>query len=418
MSSQSPLFRRAALEAKRTSPLGEIVLVQPLSFIAGTATAAAVGAVIVGFFVWGTYTKHTTLGGQLVPNLGVIEVHAQQPGTIIEKHVAEGDAVSRGDTLFVISSERLSSALGATRELVGAEVERRLESLEGQVQKLRELERTERASLDEMIATLASEIEDLEAMENAQSARVELAEQAVARYEALRTEGFVSEDQLIAKREALLEQQSRLRQLERERTAVERRVAELRSQLVGLPLKYSNQVAELTRTIAMTRQELTENEAARLVTVTAPASGIATAVRGEAGQFVTGSTALVSIVPDGSRLEAKLYAPSRAVGFLDVGDDVRLRYDAYPYQKFGHQQGTVASISRTALVAAGDGPSAARSEPLYEVTVELESQTLTAYGEPRPLLAGMTVEADVLQERRRLYEWVLEPLYTLTGKVH
>src|SRR5690606_23627011 len=124
MSNESPLFRHAALEAKRTSALGEIVLVQPLSFIAGTAAAAAVGAVSVGFFVWGTYTKHTTLGGQLVPNLGVIEVHAQQPGTIIEKHVAEGDAVSRGDTLFVISSERLSSALGATRELVGAEVER------------------------------------------------------------------------------------------------------------------------------------------------------------------------------------------------------------------------------------------------------------------------------------------------------
>src|SRR5690606_29348089 len=99
MSNESPLFRHAALEAKRTSALGEIVLVQPLSFIAGTAAAAAVGAVIVGFFVWGTYTKHTTLGGQLVPNLGVIEVHAQQPGTIIEKHVAEGDAVSRGDTL-------------------------------------------------------------------------------------------------------------------------------------------------------------------------------------------------------------------------------------------------------------------------------------------------------------------------------
>jgi membrane fusion protein len=49
--------------------------------------------------------------------------------------------------------------------------------------------------------------------------------------------------------------------------------------------------------------------------------------------------------------------------------------------------------------------------------VALESQTVQAYGEPRGLLPGMAVEADVLGERRRLYEWVLEPLYALAGRI-
>ncbi|MFO7287809.1 MAG: HlyD family efflux transporter periplasmic adaptor subunit [Gammaproteobacteria bacterium] len=416
MDRELPLFRAAAVDAKRTSALGSIVLAQPLSFGVGTTAAFAVAAVIAGFFVWGTYTKHMTLGGRLVPNLGVIDVHAPQTGTVIEKHVAEGDRVAQGEALFVISSERSSRALGATRELVGAELERRLALLEEQVRKLRELERTERASLEGMIATLESELEDLAAIEESQSARVELAVQVAARYERLRGEGFVSEEQLIARREALLEQQSRLTQLERERTSIERRLAELGSELLALPLEYGNRIAELEQAIAATRQELADNEVARLVTVTAPAPGIATAVRVEVGQSVASSGTLVSIVPEGSRLEAKLYAPSRAVGFIDVGDDVRLRYDAYPYQKFGHQPGKVTSVSRTALVASG-GPSASSAEPLYEITVELESQTMTAYGEPRPLLPGMTVEADVLLESRRLYEWALEPLYTLTSKV-
>src|SRR5690606_36147318 len=318
MSRELPLFRAAAVDAKPTSPLGGIVLTQPLSFRVGTAAASVVAVVVAGFFVWGTYTKHTTLGGRLVPNLGVIDVHAPQSGTVVETHVAEGDRDERGETLFVISSERSSRALGATRELVVAELLRRLEILEDQVEKLRELERTERASLEGSNAMLESELEDLEAVEASQSARVELAVQVADRYERLRDEGFVSEEQAIARREALLEQRSRLSQLERERTSIERRLAELGGELLALPLEHASRIAELERAIAATRQELADNEAARLVTVTAPASGTATAVRVEAGQFVAGSSALVSIVPEGSRLEAKLYAPSRAVGFIDV----------------------------------------------------------------------------------------------------
>jgi membrane fusion protein len=57
------------------------------------------------------------------------------------------------------------------------------------------------------------------------------------------------------------------------------------------------------------------------------------------------------------------------------------------------------------------------AQSVYEVVVALHAQTVVAYGEQRQLRAGTEVEADVLLETRRLYEWVLEPLYSLTGKV-
>jgi membrane fusion protein len=65
--------------------------------------------------------------------------------------------------------------------------------------------------------------------------------------------------------------------------------------------------------------------------------------------------------------------------------------------------------------ASGSNPSA--NEPLYRITVNLASQTVNAYGKPQSLQAGMLLDADVLQDTRRLYEWVLEPLYSLTGKL-
>ena len=84
--------------------------------------------------------------------------------------------------------------------------------------------------------------------------------------------------------------------------------------------------------------------------------------------------------------------------------------------------GRVAAVAKTALPAAEISSLAAGnpgqpSEPLYRITVELPRQSVTAYGKAYSLQAGMLLEADVLQDRRRLYEWVLEPLFSLTGKI-
>ena len=108
------------------------------------------------------------------------------------------------------------------------------------------------------------------------------------------------------------------------------------------------------------------------------------------------------------------------------GQRVLLRYDAYPYQKFGHYEGTVTSVSR-ATVSPGElaglpaateagGLAADAGEPVYRVTVALDRQTANAYGAPAALQPGMTVQADVLIESRRVWEWVLDPLYALTGR--
>jgi membrane fusion protein len=105
------------------------------------------------------------------------------------------------------------------------------------------------------------------------------------------------------------------------------------------------------------------------------------------------------------------------------GQTVRLRYQAFPYQKFGFYDGVVATISSAALnpadlpqQQAGLTSLYGTGEPVYRITVKLARQTATVYGNPVPLQPGMQLEADVMLERRRLIEWVFDPLFTLTGK--
>ena len=112
-------------------------------------------------------------------------------------------------------------------------------------------------------------------------------------------------------------------------------------ELRALPLRHQAQLAELERNRLGVEQELAESESLRQLVIHAPQAGVVTAIVAEAGQTADPGRALLSIVPAGAVLQAHLYAPSRAIGFIRVGDTVRLRYQAYPYQKFGQAQGVV-----------------------------------------------------------------------------
>jgi membrane fusion protein len=105
--------------------------------------------------------------------------------------------------------------------------------------------------------------------------------------------------------------------------------------------------------------------------------------------------------------------PTRAIGFVQPGQGVVLRYDAFPFQRFGQYRGTVERVSRT-VWSTGErvGPLVAK-EPVYRVDVRLGSQNVTAGDQKLPLRSGMMVNADILQEKRHVWEWVFEPVLSL-----
>lgn len=422
--SQQPLYRAAALNANKTKWLGEIVLVRPISYQFLTAAAALSALLVVAFLAWGSYTKRSTVIGQLLPSSGLVKVYAPQVGIVLEKRVAEGQAVARGDVLYVLSSERQSSTQGDVQAAISHQVESRRDSLRDEMDKTRRLQQDERETLAKRVEGLQAEVHKLESLVDGQRHRVKLSEESLARYQGLLAQDYISREQVQQKQEEGLDQRSRLQGLERELIAVGRELATRKSELASLTLKHQTQLAQIDRGISTVGQELAESEAKRRLLVTAPEAGIATAVVAEVGQVAEGSRPLLSIVPAGAKLQAHLYAPSKAVGFIRPGDTVLMRYQAYPYQKFGHARGTVAAVAKTALPsneiwalgnpAGGNGQG---SEPLYRITVDLVEQTVMAYGQTQLLQAGMLLDADVLQDTRRLYEWVLEPLYSLTGKL-
>lgn len=422
MASQ-PLFRQAALEAQKPKSFGDILLIRPLSYKILSLAAATCALSIVLLFTFGSYTKRSSVTGHLVPNGGLLRIYAPQTGIIQKKQVTEGQQLRSGEVLFLLSSERQSSTLESVQASISEQLGSRHDSLERELERTTRLQQEEQEGMRRQILALQAELAKVDSLLDGQRARVGLAEETSARYQSLLEQDYISREQQQQKHEEWLDQQARLKSIEREQIALRRELAMRQENLAGLRLKQQNQLAQIERYISSTSQELSESEGRRMIAITAPVAGVATAVVGELGQMADARRPLLSIVPAEARLEAQLYAPSRAVGFVKPGATVRLRYQAYPYQKFGHAEGKVVSVARTALPA-GEisallpaGFESQTHEPLYLITVTLASQAIQAYGEEHPLQAGMLLEADVLQETRRLYEWVLEPLFSLTGKL-
>lgn len=418
------LFRREALASKEMQWLGHIVMVRPLSFSILTLRSMAVAALIAGVLLFATYTKRATVQGHLLPAAGQIRVVSQQPGVVLEKLVQEGQLVEKGAVLYKISSERYGEDAGAVLASISQNLAHRRESLQGEQKKSRQLHADERHTLTRKITSLHEELAVLAEQLNSQQHLLALADNAIQRYQGLLDKGYISQDQFQQRQSEQLGQVQVLQRLRRERTSLEQQLVERTNELSGLDSRQTNQLAQIDRQLSALAQELTESEARRAFIITAPEAGVATAVLAEAGHSVDARFPLLLIIPTGSHLEAELYAPSKAVGFVQPGDPVNVRYQAYPYQKFGIYRGELVSVSRTSISpfelssAANLFQGAGETrEPLYRLRVRLDNQAVTAYGRQQALQSGMLLEADILQESRRLYEWVLEPLYSLAGRV-
>ncbi|WP_414885854.1 HlyD family secretion protein [Pseudomonas chlororaphis] len=418
------MFRREALDARQTNGLGVIVLVRPISFTVLTCLATALAVAVAAFFFFASYTKRSTISGQLVPVGGLVKVYVPQAGIVFETFVHEGQRVKRGEPLLTISSERYGSDAEPVQAGISRQLEHRRDSLRGELEKVLRLQLDERDSLSNKVASLQRELAILARQADSQQRLVALSSDATQRYQGLMDKGYISVDQLQQRQAELLGQRQALQGLERERAALQQQLTERRNELAGLGARQANQQADIQRQLSALEQNLAESEAKRTLLVTAPETGIATAVLADIGQTVDSSRPLLSIVPADAPLQAELYAPSKSIGFIKPGDSVLIRYQAYPYQKFGQYQGRVRSISRTSVPfaelasMAGAVPGLAKDgEQLYRLQISLDKQMVTAYGQPRPLQSGMLLDADVLQDTRRLYEWVLEPLYSLTGKL-
>ncbi len=414
---RTALFRQEAVDARRLSLIGESLEAHPVSYPRLTAASVAIVLALILFACFGELARKAQVHGYLAPSAGLIKVYAPHPGTLIERRVAEGQSVRRGDELFVVSPEGASTQIAETQATAIAQLEQRLKNLEAERADQQQLATVQAGALRDSIASQERELQELDDSLALQRQRTASAERIARRHAELLEQHFVSQIDADQKNVDMLEQQSRLVDLRRARTQLEREIKQHRQELASTEIGARQRLSEIERETLALAQERAEYQSRRSIVITAPADGTVTAISGEIGQTVTDRTSLLAILPKDAELQAKLLVPSSSIGFIEIGDQVWMRYQAFPYQRFGSFNGEVVEIARTLMAAEDLDLPVESKQPFYRVTVRLASQQVETGAMNFPLQAGMQLDADLSLERRRLIEWAIEPLQSVTKRM-
>lgn len=413
------LFRQEVLDERKDGLFGQISLIQPVRTWVLVACAVGIALAVVLFLAFGSYTRRNRVSGYLAPVQGMATVVSPAAGSIGEVRVAEGDRVAAGDVLAVVRVPRATLQDGDTAAAMRARLRARERSLTSAGQARAMEVSSQLDGLDQQLRFLADQAEQLDSELALRRKQVALANETLARYVSLRESRYVGELQVEQQQSAVIEQTLALRQMQRQATDLSRQIAELKQQREETRASLVRTRAEFDRDRAELEQESVQANAAGGVALLAPVSGGIAGQMLKVGEPVREGQTVMSVIPGDGRLEAQLSVPSRAIGFIREGDEVLLRYDAYPHQKFGHHRGRVSLVGRNVMDRSGGAQAASGDddEPYYRVTVTIERQAIDAMGKRQPLRPGMLLEADILGERRQLWEWVFEPIQSLAGNL-
>jgi HlyD family secretion protein len=423
------------------------------------AVVVAMAALVASALAWSFFGRADVLvtgQGVLQPDSEVRRFYAPVDGELANLYIAEGQPVAKGDVLARLNArgaiEAASNALQAQVRLEDAErewkefpekkalMERRLAALK-QALELAEHQHERRVTegTAKFAAAQRAQLQEARArLEDARRAREAARQEAdkFARLYATPGGGGVSELQVETRKNALqaaenafLVAQSRLAELAarqgQEESQARAQIETGGQELTRLQVQYDAAAKEISITEEKLRLQL---QTARLVAeaaarirfenidkdnfllIVAPVDGLITDVTStQPGDKVQANTPLGGIAPNNARPVLRIEIAERDRAFLREGLPVQLKFNAFPYHRYGHIRGTLSYISPATKL------SAQTKQPVYEGRVTLERDHYLVAETRYPLRYGMTATAEVVVRDRRLIDLALDPFRQIGG---
>jgi membrane fusion protein len=363
-----------------------------------------------------SFSRKETVSGYLKPSSGVVRVQSQRSAVLKQLYIHDGSEVQAGQKLALLSSdEYLPAGHSLTAHLQNSlSLQLALNS-----QKQHELIQSyaqQYQQLSAQISNVKQQLAENKRQQQLLSRRIDLQAQRLLSQQQLVLKGHVAKLQLEQQQDQHLMLQQQLAEVQTLAQSILQQQIQWENQLQTLPVDQQRQIQHLEAERLQFEQQKTELLARGEVVLTAPVAGRVTNLLVSEGQQVQGAQVLMQLLPQSGFLYAQLLVPTRAFGFIQPGQITWLRFDAFPYQRFGLSQGEVHQLSKAVLMAQDPDSPVQIKEPVYQVQVRLNQQFIEAYGEQMPLQAGMLLSADIVLEQRSVLSWLLEPLVSLKGR--
>ncbi|NRB80209.1 MAG: HlyD family efflux transporter periplasmic adaptor subunit [Saccharospirillaceae bacterium] len=412
------LFREEVLEKQKNKLTGDVIISRPVSFSIIILFIFVSISVLFLFLLNGEYSRKETVTGYVYPENGLVKISNKRDGIAIEILVSKGQEVKVGESLIVISSDTYTKEGYSVSNLLLEDLGRQFDLIQ------KKIDISSEVSLQK--------INKLVMRQHSMSQDIENVKKSVPILEKKKT---IIDRQLIDARELLAEEFTGKRfvnNIELNLFEIESQIHEKNSQLVSLintqksleleindiNINQSKVSAQLDLDLEYIIQIVHKVESDKEQIIKASRDGVIGGMQVKVGQEVSIGEPLLTILPINSELIVDLLVPIRAIGFVEKGQSLKVRYTAFSYQKFGLYEAKIVDVGGVVFL-----PSELKSlpvqvlEPVYKVKALLNRQDIDAFGQSVDLKSGFTLEADITLSKRSLLEWLMEPLISLKGRI-
>lgn len=400
----SALFREQAVQAAAGDQLGSVSFQEGNTSTVLTVVFLLVTVLVGVLIAFGSYTSSSTVLGVLVPDKGELRLKSTSAGTIGEVLVTQGQSVIAGQRLLVVESESPDPSGGSTSSKDLAAIAQVAQSERIRAESRRRQLQIEAESIRAAIHGSEAERVSLLKVQDSRRQQASASRKLLDRYESLRERKFITEPQYLQQELLALEHEVALEELEMQLLLLDGELESKKAALSAVGAKLVEADADLGAAHAQIEREAIQAVEDRVIVFRSPVDGVISLLTAREGQSVNGGEELLAVIPHESELQAVMRLPGKLAGRVKPGDILRVRYPDFDHQRFGYHQATIVDVSASPVAVEN---TAAELGAHYMVVASIPSQTVTSKEGTFKLAPGMIVEAEVLGESKKIWEWLI-----------
>lgn len=423
------MFRQELLENRKMLWRGRALLLPGIPPLLAISVCIIFLTVFITFVIMGSYTRRVNVSGEITTWPRPVNIYSSVQGFIVKQFVTEGQEIRKGEPVYQIDVSRSTSS-GVVSDNQRKDIENQIVRIANIISRLEDSKKATLQTLEKQKMQYQEAFERSTAIVRRAEEGIIIMKNNMNNYRTYQKKGLINKDQLTNQTALYYQQQNNLLSLSGQNEQNALQITSLESQIKIQAADFDNRIYQMELQRYELQKELINTDVNGEVIIRALSDGKIDSLSVTVGQMVSAGDSLLQIIPDKIKDHyLVVWAPNDAVPYINPGDRVNIRYEAFPAEKFGQFAATVLLVSKTPassqeMLTYQGAPKNNQntSVPYYKIVVRPDLQEIRYDGKFLPIENGMKAQGTLFLEKRKIYQWMLSPFYDMkhsaTGPVN
>ncbi|EJM3123996.1 HlyD family secretion protein [Salmonella enterica] len=423
------MFRQELLENRKMLWRGRALLLPGIPPLLVISVCIIFLTVFITFVIMGSYTRRVNVSGEITIWPRPVNIYSSVQGFIVKQFVTEGQEIRKGEPVYQIDVSRSTSS-GVVSDNQRKDIENQIVRIANIISRLEDSKKATLQTLEKQKMQYQEAFERSTAIVRRAEEGIIIMKNNMNNYRTYQKKGLINKDQLTNQTALYYQQQNNLLSLSGQNEQNALQITSLESQIKIQAADFDNRIYQMELQRYELQKELINTDVNGEVIIRALSDGKIDSLSVTVGQMVSAGDSLLQIIPDKIKDHyLVVWAPNDAVPYINPGDRVNIRYEAFPAEKFGQFAATVLLVSKTPassqeMLTYQGAPKNNQntSVPYYKIVVRPDLQEIRYDGKFLPIENGMKAQGTLFLEKRKIYQWMLSPFYDMkhsaTGPVN